>query len=252
MRQLMARKRNAKPVALIAGASRGIGRAVALRLAQDGYDLSLVSRQAHPHLLATAAACRRLGAQVLALDADLLKPEQAKSVVEKTVAHFACFDALVHCVGDYLESSLEKLKTTQWKAMFQSNLDTAFYTSQAALPLMRRNKKGRVVFFGLAGVHRPRKSIAAYAAAKSALVSYARSLAIEEAGRGITVNIVSPGIVPHEASHSSTRSRKLLASIPMGRAGRPEELAAAVAFLLSKDADYLTGADLPVSGGWML
>ena len=231
-----------KLVALVAGASRGIGKAVARRLAVEGWDLVLVSRTG------------KAPVKGFSLRADLTVPEESERIVAGALRRFGRLDALVHCVGDYAESSLRRQSPGQWEALFFSNVHSAFYTARAALAPMRKQGSGRIVFLGMAGVSslRPRRTCAAYAAAKTALLSYARSLAVEEAENGITVNVVSPGVVPHEGAHPSTRSRSLWEKIPAGRAGKPEEIAAAVRFLLSEEAGYVTGADLPVSGGWML
>ena len=249
------RTRRGRPVALVAGASRGIGKAAALRLAREGWDLALVSRpRSSKALQGVAGRCRRSGARVLPLRADLAVPEKADFVASEVLWVFHRIDALVHCVGDYAESGLRRQSTEEWERLFLSNVHSAFYLARAALGPMRKQRRGRVVFFGMAGVSalRPRRSCAAYAAAKAALLSYARSLSLEEAPNGITVNVVSPGVIPHEGSHPSARRRSLLRSIPAGRPGRPEEVAAAVSFLLSPEASYITGSEIPISGGWML
>jgi len=137
--------------------------------------------------------------------------------------------------------------------MLASNVESAF-TLFGAVRAALRESGGRAVFFGTSGLpgFRARRTTAAYAAAKSALLVLVKSWALEEAPHGVTVNLVSPGHVPHEHAHPDTLDPELLASIPMGRPGVPEDVARAVAFLCSDEAAYTTGAELLVSGGWFL
>lgn len=210
----MKSKRNARRVALIAGASRGIGEAAALRLAQEGWDLTLVSRTGGLRLQRVADACRKHGAKVFATKSDLAIEGAAEFLVSEILWIFRRLDALVHCPGDYSESSLARQGYAEWTRLFRSNVDTAFLTACAAIKPMRKRKWGRIVFFGLDGIDRfkPRRKCAAYAAAKTALLSYARSLALEERSNGIAVSVLLPGVVPHPDAYGRFRTRTKSAS----------------------------------------
>lgn len=202
-------KKKNRRVAFVAGASRGIGEAVALQLAEQGWDLALVSRTGGPKLARVAQACRQRGAKVFATKSDLAVEGAADFLVSEILWVFRRLDALIHCAGDYSESSLAKQGYAEWTRLFRSNLDTAFLTARAALPPMRKRRWGRIVFFGLVGISsfRPRRKCAAYAAAKTALLSYAKSLAREEESFGVKVSTIHPGVVAHPDSYLPFRDR---------------------------------------------
>lgn len=212
--RVLRKSRAPRRVALIAGASRGIGEAAALRLARDGWDLALVSRTGGSKLERVAATCRKLGAKVFATKCDLSVEGAADFLVSEILWVFCRLDALVHCAGDYSESSLAKQSYAEWTRLFRSNLDTAFLAARAALKPMRKQRWGRVVFFGLEGIgrFRPRRKCAAYAAAKTALFAYTKSLALEEKKNGIAISTLLPGVVPHPDAFKKFRTRKGSAS----------------------------------------
>ena len=235
-------------VSLVTGSARGLGLAVARRLAGRGDRVHAVWR--------TPGECaRELEAEFgpRAHRADLLRIDGARELVERVLAIDGRLDCAVHAVGEFAGGPLSELEPEDLRRMLASNVETAFLLARAALPALRESR-GSLVLFGCAGLEglRARRESAAYAAAKSALLVLARSLAAEEGPAGVRVNVVSPGIVPHPHSAPTTRDPRRPSRIPLGRAGRPEEVAEAVAWLTSDEAGYVTGADLPVSGGWML
>lgn len=158
--------------------------------------------------------------------------------------------ALVHCVGDFCEQPLLETDEATYRAQFASNVDTAFQVVQAVVPAMVEAGRGRVVLFAAAGADRQQAMLRApvYFAAKAALIQLARSLALEVAPSGVTVNVVSPGLIDHEHSHRASQAR-MLPKVPLGRVGSCDDVVAMVRYLLSPEAAYVTGQVLTVDGG---
>jgi len=235
-------------VALVTGSARGLGLAVARHLQARGEHVHVVWRSESE---AARALRDEFGAR--AHRADLLEARQAETLVQAVLAAEGRLDHAVHAVGEYVSGPLEKTSAADLRRMLASNVESAFAFLGAVRPALRA-ARGRAVFFGTSGLDglRARRETAAYAAAKSALLVLVKSWAVEEAPHGVTVNLVSPGHVPHAHAHPDTLDEQRLARIPLGRPGRPEDVARAVAFLCSDDAAYTTGTELLVSGGWML
>jgi NAD(P)-dependent dehydrogenase (short-subunit alcohol dehydrogenase family) len=235
-------------VALVTGSARGLGLAVARHLAARGERVHVVWRSAG----ATARALEReFGAR--AHHADLEDARQAEALVAAVLAQDGRLDHAVHAVGEYVSGPLAGTTPAELRRMWTSNVESAFSLFGAVRPALRA-ARGRAVFFGTSGLDgfRARRSTAAYAAAKSALFVLVRGWALEEAPHGVTVNLVSPGHVPHAHAHADTLDAERLARIPLGRPGTPEDVARAVAHLCSDAASYTTGTELLVSGGWMI
>lgn len=236
----------AAPVTLVTGSARGLGLAVARALARRGDRVHVVWRTPGA---GTAALEREFPGRTHR--ADLLHADAAHALVRDVLARDARLDHVVHAVGEYVTGPLELATAEQLERMFASNVTSAFHVFGAARAALRGGR-GSATFFGTAGLGcaRARRETALYAAAKTALLVLVRSWAREEAEHGVRVNQVSPGIVPH--AHAAPDTHAYAERVPLGRAGAPEDVAAAVAFLASGAASHVTGQDLEVAGGWLL
>ena len=239
------------PVALVTGSARGLGLEAARRLSAEGFRVHVVWRSSEAQVPELE---ERFPGRVHR--ADLSREGAAKALVEAVLAVDGVLHHLVHAVGDYAEGSLSEMSGESFRQLFESNVFTARDMSEAARGPLReaasRDGDASMLFFGTAGLAGlgARSETSAYAAAKSALAVFMRSLAREEAPFGVRVNMISPGLVPHEGAHPSTSDPKLHAKIPLGRAGTPAEIADGVYFLAT--ARHITGQDLGIDGGWLL
>jgi 3-oxoacyl-[acyl-carrier protein] reductase len=240
--------------ALVTGGSRGIGKGIALRLAKDGARVAIAYRS---NKGAAQDALRQLqaeGAECFAVEGDVTHPEQAKFLVEAATARFGRLDIVVNNVGAFGWSPVAETSIEDWQRILASNLMSVLYVCKAALPHMHRQRWGRIVNMGAVRAGRAfgQATISAYAASKAAVVSFSRSLALEEAKNGITVNVVNPAIVDNRDLTRDEARRVRDARVPVGRPPTPEDVAEAVAFFVSDGAEFITGQVLSVAGGWML
>ncbi len=239
------------PVALVTGSARGLGAEAARRLAAEGFRVHVVWRTSEDQVPLLE---ERFPGRVHR--ADLSQEGAATALVDSVLAVDGALHHLVHAVGDYAEGALSELSGESFRRLFESNVFTARDMVEAARGPLREaaseHGDASMLFFGTAGLAglRAREQTSAYAAAKSALAVFMRSLAREEASFGVRVNMISPGLVPHEGSHPSTSDPALHAKIPLGRAGTPAEIAGGVHFLTT--ARHITGQDLGIDGGWLL
>jgi 3-oxoacyl-[acyl-carrier protein] reductase len=235
-------------VVVVTGSGRGLGACIARSAARLGARVVVNARTESAAV--TAAAIREEGAEALAVRADVSDYEQARGMVEQTRRAFGRLDVLVNTVGSFLWKPVADLEPAEWRATFASNLDSAYNTCRLALPLMRERHWGRILNFGSVGsahaIGQP--EVAAYSAAKAAVVAFSKALALEEARQGVTVNVICPGVFVED--ETSPSSRKVAERVPVGRVGRWEDVARAVLFFASPAADFLTGQVLDVAGGW--
>lgn len=238
--------------AVVLSGSRGLGRAVALALASRGARVLVAGRSAGA-LAETRAIATARGVPVSAIRADLTRRERVRAVLARARRLQGGPDLLVHAVGDYWEGPIARLSERAWERLIRSNLSSALFALQEALPGMRKRRHGRILLFGVAGGDTPRAAprAHAYRAAKTALLTLARSVAQEEAEHGITVNVILPGVIRTGGARSA-REARLLARIPARRLGTPQEIARAALFLLDPGSGYITGSALIVSGGYLL
>jgi 3-oxoacyl-[acyl-carrier protein] reductase len=239
------------PVAIITGGTRGIGLAIAHRLAKDGYDLVLSYRGDEEVAAAAKQEIEPYGHRLLVVASDVSQPDDAGTLIETTINEFGKLDALINNAGITRDTLIMRMSEDDWDAVLSTNLKGAFLCSKAAIRPMLRQRSGRIVnltsVVGLVG----NAGQANYAAAKAGLIGLTKSTAKEVGSRGITVNAVAPGFIDTRLTEVLPQEMKdtLLKNIPLGRLGSPDDVSGAVAFLLSPDASYITGHVLTIDGG---
>jgi 3-oxoacyl-[acyl-carrier protein] reductase len=242
-------------VALITGASRGIGRAIAVDLARTGAEIAIVGRDVAA-LEETAAAARaaRPEARVLTLPADVADPAAVEGFVKRTLEEFGRIDIAVANAGQAVDGLIVRAKPADIDTMLDVNLKSAFYLVTAVARPMMKQRAGAIVLVssivGIAG----NAGQAAYAASKAGLLGLAKSVAKELGSRNVRVNAVAPGLIETAMTESMPEQARAhyLATIPLGRAGNPEDVSGVVTFLCSDAARYVTGQTIVVDGGFLM
>jgi 3-oxoacyl-(acyl-carrier-protein) reductase len=236
--------------ALVTGGSRGIGRAIALQLAGLGANVAINYRSGKEEAEAVAREIRAIGPEALVVAADVSEAEQARNLVRQVVEKWGRLDILVNNAGITRDKTLRKLEDEDWHEVMRTNLNSVYYTVSAAHPVMVEQQYGRIVnissFVGQAGNFGQTN----YAASKGGVIAFTKSAAQELAKFNITINAIAPGFTLTEMLEKVPPNiqEKILAKIPMGRFGKPEEIAKAVVFLAA-DGDYITGQQINVNGG---
>ena len=231
------------------GASRGIGRACALRLAAGGATVVCVARGANAE--ATAAEITASGGVALAHSADVTDAAAVEALVKGTVETHGRLDILVSNAGITRDQLMLRMKRADWDDVLATNLTAAFTLCQAALKPMIKQRAGRIVAISSVVGQMGNAGQANYAASKAGLIGFCKALAREVASRQVTVNVVAPGLVETDMTRAITADAKndWSSQIPLGRLGSPDDIAAAVGFLASDEAAYITGQVLAVNGG---
>jgi 3-oxoacyl-[acyl-carrier protein] reductase len=241
------------PVAFIPGGVRGIGRALALNLARQGWMIAICFRKSEAEAASLCSELQTIGTRVLCERADVSDHVVAETMVRRVEKEFGRIDALVNCIGSYHRIPLMEESIEGWHEMFDNNLHPVFYMCRAAAPGMIRRGWGRIINFSIIGADQNigQPFIAAHYIAKVGVLVLTRSLAKMLAPHGITVNAISPGFI-ETGSVSPDELAQSYRNIPAGYMGSPHDAVGAVCYLLSEEARYVNGTNIYLSGGWGL
>ena len=236
-------------IALVTGASRGIGRAIAERLAAQGAHVVAAARGENARAVVDEIASAGRRAEVAALD--VVEPGAAEAAVKAVVEKHGRLDVLVNNAGIARDQLMLRMKRDDWDAVLTTNLTAAFALTQAALKPMIKQRGGRIIAIGSVVGQSGNAGQANYAASKAGLIGFSKSVALEVASRGITVNVVAPGLIDTDMTRAITEDARTEweSRVPLRRLGTPDDVAAAVCFLASDEASYITGQVVAVNGG---
>jgi 3-oxoacyl-[acyl-carrier protein] reductase len=238
-------------VSVVTGASRGIGRSIATTLAAQGATVVAAARD-EAKLAEVVREIEGQGGKAMAITLNVSDPASVDGVFARILEAQGRIDHLINNAGITRDNLLLRMKPEEWQDVLTTNLSSCFYCTQAVMKPMLKARSGRIVnvtsVVGLMG----NAGQANYAASKAGIIGFTKSVAREIASRGITVNAIAPGFIETDMTHAMTDKAKegLIGSIPLGRVGKPEDIAAAVAFLVSDAAGYITGQVLGVDGGF--
>ncbi len=241
---------------LITGSSRGLGKAIALRFAEEGCDIAVnyVNEEGRDNATEAAQVAEQitaLGRQAICVQADVTDLSGVEAMVSKIIEAFGKLDILVNNAGIIRDKTLQKLAKEDWDAVIAVNLTGAFHCASAVIGHMRERRYGRIISISSVIGQMGNIGQTNYAASKAGLIGFTKSLAREVARRGITVNAIAPGFIDTGMTQTIPEDiiEQIVATIPMGQMGQPEDIANAALFLASAEASYITGHVLSVNGG---
>jgi 3-oxoacyl-[acyl-carrier protein] reductase len=240
--------------AVVTGGSRGIGRAIVTRLAEQGADVCFSFRRDQAAADEVAAAITALGRHALPVQADVTDPAAAEALIKAATGEFGKIDILVNNAGITRDDLIMRMSTEAWREVLETNLFGAFYTLKAVTRPMLKARRGRIINITSVSGQAGQTGQANYSAAKAGLIGLTKASARELASRGITVNAVAPGFVLTELTQDLPQElqTQITDRTPLGRFGTPEDVSAAVCFLASDEAAYITGQVLAVDGGLVM
>lgn len=241
-------------VALVTGASGGIGKAIALELASLGFDVGIHYRSGEEQAKQVVKEIEAMGRKTTLLQADLTSSEQCKSIIDKCIAELGSLYALINNAGITKDTLVMRMEDEEFTSVIDANLNSCFYMTKQAMPILLKAKQGRIInissVIGLIG----NAGQANYAASKAGIIGFSKSCAKEVAKRGICVNVVAPGYImtPMTDVLSDEVKKSIQNNIPLRRLGKPEDIAGVVGFLCEDKASYITGQVVSVDGGMVI
>jgi 3-oxoacyl-[acyl-carrier protein] reductase len=241
-------------VALITGASRGIGRACALHLAELGAKVAVNYARSSAQADEVVAQIKEMGGEAIAIQADVSKQADVEAMVEETIKTLGGLDILVNNAGITRDTLLIRMKEEDWDQVLDTNLKSVFLVTKAAAKHMMKKRQGRIInissVIGVAG----NAGQANYAASKAGIIGFSKSIAKELASRNILVNMIAPGFIDTDMTEVLNDQVKegILSQIPLGRYGKPEDIARLAGFLASEESSYITGQVIHVDGGMIM
>ncbi|TCS79223.1 3-oxoacyl-[acyl-carrier-protein] reductase [Tepidibacillus fermentans] len=241
-------------VAIVTGGSKGIGKEIALTLAEAGANIVLNYNQSQQAAEEVMSQIKAFGRECLLIQADVSKSEEVQSLIDTTLEHFGKIDILVNNAGITKDNLIMRMKEEDWDQVIDTNLKSVFLTSKAVSRTMMKQRSGKIVnitsVVGILG----NVGQANYVSAKAGVIGLTKTLAREFASRNITVNAIAPGFIETDmtAKLSPEIQESLLTQIPLARFGKPKDVAKVVKFLVSEDADYITGQIIHVDGGMVM
>jgi len=241
-------------VSLITGASRGIGKASAIRLAEEGFDIAINYNRTESGAKEAFASVKEQGRNAILVKADVSDYGAVELMVKKVVDEFGRLDVLVNNAGVYPRKLIDDISPDEWQEVMDINLKGIFNCCKAAIPYMKEQRKGSIInLSSVLGIMGSKQGVH-YSASKAGVIGITKSLAKELAPHNIRVNAIAPGAIETDILKKDTpeQRKRRIAQIPMGRVGRPEEIAEVVAFLASEKSSYITGETISVNGGLLM
>ena len=240
-------------VAIVTGASRGIGRAVAVALATEGAHVVVNYASSSGAADAVVAAIREMGGEAIALQADVSQAEQVEALIKATMEKWGHIDVLVNNAGITRDTLLLRMKPEDWQAVINLNLTGVFLCTRAVSKIMLKQRSGRIINIASVAGQIGNPGQANYSAAKAGVIGFTKTVAKELGARGVTANAVAPGFIATNMTEKLPNSEEIIKFIPLGRYGQPEEVAGLVRFLAADPAAaYITGQVMNVDGGMVM
>jgi len=241
-------------VGLVTGAAKGIGRAIALTMAENGADVAVNYLHSQAEAMEVVKEIESKGSRGLAVKADVTSEADVSKLIDKVHTHFGRLDILVNNVGEWIMKDVEAMSLGEWRKILDTSVTAAFLCSRKAIPIMKEQNWGRIVSLAAAGAYRAHgaSGMSAFYAAKAGIVAFTKSLAREVGRSGITVNAVAPGVVSDKERTVKDALEVKDKETSVGRPGTSWDIAAAVVFLLSDEASFVTGDVINVTGGWLI
>lgn len=240
--------------ALVTGASRGIGKAIAIELAKNGANVAVNYAGSKEKAEEVVAEIKQLGRDAIAIQADVAKEEDVSQMVDEVIKTFGSLDILVNNAGITKDNIMMRMKMEDWDAVINTNLKGVFLCSKAVMRQMMKQRSGRIINIASVVGVLGNPGQANYVAAKAGVIGLTKTMARELASRNITVNAVAPGLIETDMTDELADDVKkaMLQQIPLGKLGSPEQVAKVVRFLASDDSSYMTGQTLCVDGGMVM